>query len=333
VVAQIADRIAVMDRGTIVEEGPASALIEAPEHAVTRALLDAIPSGRRGPRRSTTVATTLYDAERLPILIADDVAKAYRERGRAGGRGRRVRQAVAGVSAQLRAGETLGVVGESGSGKSTLARLVLGLIAPDHGEVLLRGAPWSALPERQRRPLRGAVQHVPQDPLSSLDPRLSVRAALAEALDARRLSGRRRDPALAELLAEVGLGAELLDRRPAELSGGQRQRVAIARALAPRPAALVCDEPVSALDVRTQAQILALLARLQRERDLAILLISHDLAVVREVCDRVLVMRDGAVVESGLVEEVFADAQHPYTRALLTATPRVEALAPSAVAG
>jgi peptide/nickel transport system ATP-binding protein len=303
VVAQIADRIAVMDRGVVVEERAADDLIAAPEHAVTRALLDAIPRGRRAPAEPR---------EGAPLLAARGIHKAYKNR-----------RAVDGVSLELRAGETLGVVGESGSGKSTLARIVLGLLAPDAGEVVLRGAPWSALPEKQRRPLRGVVQHVPQDPLSALDPRLSVRASLAEALRARRLSDRRRDDVLAGLLAEVGLGAELLDRRPDQLSGGQRQRVAIARALAPEPAALVCDEPVSALDVRTQAQILVLLARLQAERGLAILLISHDLAVVREVCDRVLVLKDGVVVEAGGVEDVFAAPEAPYTRALLAATPRV----------
>jgi peptide/nickel transport system ATP-binding protein len=303
VVAQIADRIAVMDRGVVVEERPADDLIAAPEHAVTRALLDAIPRGRRAPAEQR---------ERASLVAVRGISKSYKER-----------RAVDGVSLDLRAGETLGVVGESGSGKSTVARIVLGLLAPDQGDVLLRGAAWSALPERQRRPLRGAIQHVPQDPLSALDPRLTVRASLAEALRARRLTDRRRDATLVGLLGEVGLDAELLDRRPGQLSGGQRQRVAIARALAPEPAALVCDEPVSALDVRTQAQILALLARLQAERGLAILLISHDLAVVREVCDRVVVLKDGAVVEAGGVEDVFAAPEAPYTRALLAATPRV----------
>jgi peptide/nickel transport system ATP-binding protein len=303
VVAQIADRIAVMDRGVVVEQRHADDVIAEPEHAVTRALLAAIPRGRRAPAEPRRGE---------PLLAARDIRKAYKNR-----------RAVDGVSIELRAGETLGVVGESGSGKSTLARIVLGLLAPDEGEVLLRGQAWSALPERERRPLRGAVQHVPQDPLSALDPRLTVRASLAEALRARRLGDRRRDEVLGALLAEVGLGAELLDRRPAQLSGGQRQRVAIARALAPEPAALVCDEPVSALDVRTQAQILTLLARLQAERGLAILLISHDLAVVREVCDRVVVLKDGVVVEAGGVEDVFAAPEEPYTRALLAATPRV----------
>jgi peptide/nickel transport system ATP-binding protein len=311
VVAQIADRIAVMDHGVVVEERAADDLITAPEHPVTRALLNAIPRGRRRDTREV-----VRESERSPLLSVRSVSKAYKQR-----------RAVDGVSLELRAGETLGVVGESGSGKSTVARIVLGLLAPDAGDVLLRGAPWSALPEKRRRALRGVIQHVPQDPLSALDPRLSVRASLAEALRARRLSDRRRDAVLGGLLAEVGLGAELLDRRPGQLSGGQRQRVAIARALAPEPAALVCDEPVSALDVRTQAQILALLARLQAERGLAILLISHDLAVVREVCDRVVVLKDGVVVEAGDVEDVFAAPEQPYTRALLAATPRVAVVA------
>ncbi|WP_320670623.1 ABC transporter ATP-binding protein [Patulibacter defluvii] len=317
VVARIADRIAVMDGGRIVEQGTAARVIGAPEHPATRTLLDAIPRGRRAPAAAPAPA-----GREEPLLRATDLRKRYRD---AAGH---ERDALAGVSATVRRGETLGVVGESGSGKTTLARTLLGLLEPDAGTVALHGQRWSGLRERDRRPRRPAVQHVPQDPLSALDPRHDVRAVLREALGGRRLRDRGQDRRLVALLEEVGLPAALLDHRPGQLSGGQRQRVAIARALAVGGGEglelLVCDEPVSALDVRTQAQILRLLDRIQRDRRLAIVFVSHDLAVVREVCDRVLVMRDGRVVEEGPVATIFDRPAHPYTRELLAATPTLD---------
>ncbi|MEV4419000.1 ABC transporter ATP-binding protein [Patulibacter sp. NPDC049589] len=327
VVARIADRIAVMDDGRIVEHGPADRVLRAPEHAVTRALLEAVPRGRRATARGAaaergtagggTDTTSPSASVGVPLVRVSGVTKRYRERGG------RTRDALAGVSVDLDAGETLGIVGESGSGKSTLARVVLGVLQPDDGTVELRGGPWSALTDRRRRDQRRTFGLVPQDPLAALDPRHTVRQVLNESRGGVRLRRRDHDEELARLLAEVGLGAEHLDRRPAELSGGQRQRVAIARALAGDPAVLVCDEPVSALDVRAQARILALLTTVQRARSLAVLLVSHDLAVVREVCDRVAVVRDGLIVEHGPVEAIFTAPQHPYTRALLAATPRL----------
>ncbi|GAA3187490.1 dipeptide ABC transporter ATP-binding protein [Nonomuraea roseoviolacea] len=230
------------------------------------------------------------------------------------------RAAVDGVSFTLRPGEALGVVGESGSGKTTLARLVLGLLEPHTGEVRLHGRPWSGVPERHRRSRRSLIQLVSQNPLDSFDPRHTVGRLVAEPLRGPR--GRRHAHAL-ELLERVGLPPELAGRRPRELSGGQRQRVAVARALASRPEVLVCDEPVSALDVSIQAQVLDLLAEIKERDGTALLFVSHDLGVVHHLCDRVLVMKDGRVVEEGDVDEVFHRPRHLYTRDLVAAVPRM----------
>ncbi|TLP51227.1 ABC transporter ATP-binding protein [Microbispora triticiradicis] len=234
------------------------------------------------------------------------------------------RTAVGDVSFDLRAGEALGLVGESGSGKSTTARIVLAEIVPDAGTVLLDGEPWSGLRERDRRPRRSRIQLVDQDPLSSFDPRFTVERVVGEAVPGR-MPRRRRRERVAALLGRVGLDPALLDRVPARLSGGQRQRVAIARALAPGPEVIVCDEPVSALDVTVQAQILALLAELRREAGVTLLFISHDLGVVRQVCDRVAVMKDGRLVETGAVADVFRAPRAAYTAELLAAVPRIDA--------
>ncbi len=252
------------------------------------------------------------------MLTASSLAKTFKARGRADF------TAVSNVGFQLLPGHTLGVVGESGSGKTTTARMALGLLAPDSGSVELFGKPWSKLPESGRRPNRPLLGAIYQDPLSSFDPRMSVGKLLADALSAgatrnpRAYSGR-----IAELLGLVGLEQTLATRNPATLSGGQRQRLAIARALAPNPRVLICDEPVSALDVSIQAQVLDLLDELQRELGLSYLFISHDLSVIRHMSDHVLVMQGGAVVESGATEPVFSNPQHPYTKALLSASPEL----------
>lgn len=282
-VARIADRIAVLDAGRVVEQGPAARILSAPEHQVTRALLAAAP---RGAKPAPAAATN------WPVVEARGLVRRYRGPGG-------ILPAVDGVDVTVRGGEVLGVVGESGSGKSTLARLLIGLERPDEGDV--------ARTEGLR------VRLVPQDPLGAFDPRHSVERILRHA---------RRDdaPAPAELLARVGLDASILPRRPVSLSGGQRQRVAIARALAARPDVLVCDEPVSALDVTTQAGILDLLLDLQRREGLTIVFISHDLAVVRRVSDRIVVMRHGRIIEHGDTEAVFAAPTHAFTRELIAAT-------------
>jgi len=223
--------------------------------------------------------------------------------------------AVNDVSFTLDRGTTLGIVGESGSGKTTLARLLLALEPPDAGEVRVLGEAWSGVPERARRPRRAALGAVYQDALASFDPRLTVGAILRDA------AGPAARPA--ELLDRVGLAASVLGRRPLELSGGQRQRVGIARALANRPQILICDEPVSALDMTVQAQVLDLLDELQQDLGLSLVFISHDLGVVQHVSDRIVVIENGAVVETGPTERVFAAPAHPYTRRLLDAVPRL----------
>lgn len=289
-VARVADRIAVIHAGRIVEQAPASRLLSAPQHAVTRALLEAVPRGPK-PAPPGDAEPPTAAAAGASVLTARGLVRRYPAPGGAV-------DAVDGVDLTVSAGEVLGVVGESGSGKSTLARLLLGFEPPDAGAVERAGVPRMRL--------------VPQDPLGAFDPRHTVARILRHA---------RRDgaPPPAELLARVGLDAALLRRRPASLSGGQRQRVAIARALAARPDVLVCDEPVSALDVTTQAGILDLLLDLQRREGLTIVFISHDLAVVRRVSDRVAVMRRGRIVEQGPTEEVFAAPRHAFTRELIAA--------------
>lgn len=237
------------------------------------------------------------------------------------------RTALDDVSFEVLPGESIGIVGESGSGKTTLARLIMGFDRPTCGRILLDGEPWSDLSERLRRGKRGAIQFVSQDPLSSFDPRYSVRRIVGEALAFDRTGDRSRGERLKDrvgiLLEQMVLAPEMADRRPHELSGGQRQRVAIARALAAIPRILVCDEPVSALDVQIQARILDLLAETRRRLGLTVILISHDLAVVSRLCERVLVMKDGRVVESGATGQVFGAPAHPFTRELVAAVPRV----------
>ncbi|MBM7026729.1 ABC transporter ATP-binding protein, partial [Clavibacter zhangzhiyongii] len=252
------------------------------------------------------------------VLRATGLTRSYR------GPGGSVRTAVDDVSLEVRRGRTLGLVGGSGSGKTTVARLLLALEEPDAGDVTLDGAPWSGIPERERRARRPRVGAVYQDPLASFDPRWSVERILRDALA---VAGRARADAFdspSTLLAQVGLDPAILPRRPARLSGGQRQRVAIARALAARPEVLVCDEPVSALDIAVQAQVLDLLDDLQRRLGLGLLLISHDLGVVAHMSDEVAVMSEGRVVERGSADDVLARPTHPVTRALLEAVPRLD---------
>jgi peptide/nickel transport system ATP-binding protein len=323
VVSRLADRVAVMRDGVFVEHGAVADVLERPSHPYTRALLDAVPSSSaKGARLSAAGARPAHPTQPRPaapeavLLQADGLVKRFR------GPDGVDRAAVDDVSFEIRVGETLGVVGESGSGKTTTARLALALLEPDEGRVTLAGEPWSEATERERRERRRRVSVIYQDPLSSFDPRWSVRRIIEDALprtDYPDASGRQRR--VLELLQDVGLGAEHLDRRPLLLSGGQRQRVAIARALAPEPSLIVCDEPVSALDVTIQAQVLDLLADLQDQLGLSYLFISHDLGVIHHVADRLLVMRDGKVVEQGTAAEIFEAPQHPYTQQLLASLP------------
>ncbi|MDT7724802.1 MAG: peptide/nickel transport system ATP-binding protein [Actinomycetota bacterium] len=232
---------------------------------------------------------------------------------------RRDVHALRGVSFDIEPGQRFGIVGESGSGKSTLVRLLAGLDQPTSGSVTFRGRRVDGVPERKLKFLRSELQIVFQDPMGSLDPRMRVRDIICEPL------GRIDRERVAELLDAVGLPADAGDRYPHQFSGGQRQRISIARALAPRPSVLVADEPVSALDVSVRAQILALLADLVDRFELTMVFVSHDLGVVRHVCDTVAVMRHGEIVELGAVDQVYDQPAHEYTRELIAAAPSLRA--------
>ncbi len=257
-----------------------------------------------------------------PLLSVRDLRRTYRSRAGLFGSGL-VTRAVDGVSFEMTAGETLGLVGESGSGKSTTGRLVMGLEEPDGGNVVFAGTDLTAMTPAQRKPFRRRMQIVFQDPYAALNPRMRVGDFVAEPLLVHDVGGgaaERRDR-VAELFRTVGLDPAFMQRFPHEFSGGQRQRVGIARAIALQPEFLVADEPITALDVSIQAQIVNLFQDLQERLGLALLFIAHDLSMVRYLCTRVAVMLRGRIVEAGPVEAVFADARHPYTRALLSAVP------------
>jgi peptide/nickel transport system ATP-binding protein len=263
-------------------------------------------------------------ADAAPLLRAAAVTREYQlPRHRMFGP-RAVRHALRGVDLTLPAGGSLGIVGESGSGKSTLVRILLGLDRPTSGAVWFRGRPVRPGRPRELRWLRREAQIVLQDPSSSLDPRMTVGSIIREPLVCLDVEGDH-DALIEEVLTAVGLDPAWRRRYPHELSGGQQQRVAIARAIAPRPALLVGDEPVSALDVSVRVQILDLLRHLAADYGFALILVSHDLGVVRYLCEEVLVLRDGVVVERGSTADVFARPAHEYTRALLTAVPRLPA--------
>jgi oligopeptide/dipeptide ABC transporter ATP-binding protein len=260
-----------------------------------------------------------------PLLDASGLAKTYALPRTAFQPARKL-TAVAHVDLSLAPGATLGLVGESGCGKSTLARLLLRLTPVSAGRIEFNGQDITALPESSLRPLRRRLQLVHQNPSAALDPRLIAAASVAEPLVIQRLaSGSELNDRVAQLFAEVGLGPEFLRRYPHELSGGQKQRVCIARALAPEPQLLVLDEPTSALDVSVQAQMLDMLAELRARRGLTYLFISHNLAVVRQVCAEVAVMYLGRIVEQGSAEQVLGAPRHPYTQALLASVPRLHA--------
>ncbi|WIB75860.1 ABC transporter ATP-binding protein [Curtobacterium sp. MCPF17_002] len=327
VVSAMADEIAVMRDGAVVEHAATAALFAAPQHEYTRALLAAVPDGRRhgGPdHRSETVTVSETLASRStgtappvphlrPVVTAQDLVIRY---------GRGLPAAVDGVSFTIAPRETLAVVGESGSGKSTLATALAGLVTAESGTFTFDDGTTSGdlrEPIGARSPdLRRAVQLVFQNADTSLNPRRTVGAAIARPL--KLFTGSTSRERVDELLTQVGLGPEFAGRLPAQLSGGQRQRVGIARALAAEPRLVVADEITTALDVQVQAGILSLLASLQRERGLSCLFISHDLAVVRGVADRVAVMTGGRIVEIGPTERVFGGPNHPYTSTLLAAT-------------
>jgi peptide/nickel transport system ATP-binding protein len=262
-------------------------------------------------------------AQDQPVLLeAQNLGKVYRLPRQSLFQPASTLAALSGVSFKLEAGKSLGIVGESGSGKSTLARLVMALDQPSSGEVLFKGQNLNTLNAAELRQARAGLQMVFQDPYGSLDPRQKVHTIVAEPLEARReLSARQRHELAGLALKEVGMREADLDKYPHEFSGGQRQRIAIARALITRPSLIVADEPVSALDVSVQAQVLNLMQDLQERLGLSYLLISHDLAVVNLLCDHVIVLRGGRVIEQGEPQQLFQSAQHPYTLALLAAVP------------
>ena len=324
VVARLADWVAVMRHGVVVEQGSVEQILQDPQDPYTQRLLSAARAVHFKRPAAPALALMENVVDEQPVVLeARGLSKAFV------GPDGRLRQVLDDVSLQLRAGQTLGVVGESGSGKSTLGRILLGLERPEQGSLQLAGQDWLALSAAQQRQARQGIQVVFQDPLASFDPRYTVLRVLAEALAHAGVPRALQRTEAAALLERVQLPAGLLERRPLELSGGQRQRIAIARALAMKPRVLVLDEPVSALDVSVQARILALLAELKAELNLACLFISHDLGVVEQVSDHVLVMQGGRVVEQGAAAQVLGQPRQAYTRALLDAVPHLPAARPS----
>ncbi|PJX13118.1 microcin ABC transporter ATP-binding protein [Halomonas sp. 141] len=312
VVAEIANRVCVMRHGRIVEIGNARDVLENPQDAYTQALIAAIPSNALPPHRAPATSA--------PLLEIKGLNKVFRSRGGWFKATREVR-ALDDVSLTLAKGETVGIVGESGSGKSTLGRCVVRLEHPDNGELLLDGVNFSQLSGSALRRERHRVQMIFQDPYASLNPRTRVGMAIAQGPMA---NGTPKAAALrqaGELLELVGLGASAVTRFPHEFSGGQRQRIGIARALALNPELIVADEAVSALDVSIQAQVLELLESLKQRLSLSLLFITHDLRVAAQICDRIVVMQHGRIVEQGSAEQIFLAPQAAYTRSLLDAIP------------
>ncbi|QUC59110.1 ABC transporter ATP-binding protein [Streptomyces sp. A2-16] len=317
VAADRAQRLVVMSQGRVVEAGPTHDILANPRDEYTRHLLASAPSLTTArPRTGIPVPKT----DSAPLLEVRNLVKEFRLPRT--GDGPRTLRAVDDVSFALQRGQTLALVGESGSGKSTTARVVLRLTDTTAGKVLFDGTDVTSARGAQARQLRRRAQLIYQNPYASLDPRFSIAEVITEPLRAFKVGDRASRLARArELLDRVALPTTTLERRPAELSGGQRQRVAIARALALSPDLVVCDEPVSALDVSVQAQVLELLAELQADTGVAYLFISHDLAVVRQIAHQVAVMRAGRIVEAGPPEELFTRPRHEYTSELLAAIP------------
>jgi peptide/nickel transport system ATP-binding protein len=342
VVADVADRVTIMRNGAVVEHGPVAQVLGAPRHPYARALIGAVPRvdvkvdrlpvpsdeslnarAAREKVRGAICADRRGQGGADDILVVDELQVEYGARSLWPGRKGRAFRAVDGVSFSVNPGEIFGLVGESGCGKTTVANAIAGLVMPNAGSVSLGGERIGA---KAGPGLRRALQMVFQDPYSALNPRIRVKTAMAEPIAFYRLAATRADADedAAILLEAVGLDRAAGERFPHAFSGGQRQRIAIARSLALRPRFLVCDEPTSSLDVSVQAQILNLLKDLRDVAGLSILFISHDLAVIRQMCDRVAVMRQGRIVELNETDALFADPKHPYTRELLSLVPSLE---------
>ena len=349
VVSNVTDRVAVMYRGELVEIGPTAKVLGHPEHPYTRSLISAVPRsdikldrfplvsyieeaaehqpldiknhwlGQREEHRQYTGPLLNVDNVNLRFVTKDSLFESRRE----------YIQASNNVSFQIHEGETFGLVGESGSGKSTIARVIAGLYQPNEGKVTFEGVDLTALKsEKERRPLRRAMQMVFQNPYTSMNPRMRVFDIVAEPIRFHHLTQNEAETrsVVNDLLDHVGLGREAGLKYPHEFSGGQRQRISIARALATRPRLLICDEPTSALDVSVQAQILNLLKDLQAELGLTMLFISHDLPVIRQVCDRVGVMQMGKLLEVAPTEQLFTQPQHQYSQHLISLMPEFTGL-------
>jgi peptide/nickel transport system ATP-binding protein len=310
VVADMADAVAVMRHGRVVESGATGTVLGSPAHSYTRTLIAAVP---RGESRLEP------PPDSAPVVKVEGLAKRFR-RGGLFSRAPAV-TALDDIALTLSRGETLGVVGESGSGKSTLARCVIRLLDPDAGQVLLDGADIAHVKEKKLRPLRHRIQMVFQDPFSSLNPRQTVGDIITAGPRAHGEGASEARARATDMLRLVGLNPESMNRFPHEFSGGQRQRIGLARALMLKPDILIADEPVSALDVTVQAQVLKLLDDVRRQMNLAMLFITHDMRVAAEICHRVMVMRHGRIVECGPTAEIFANPASDYTRALLAAIP------------
>lgn len=348
VIANTTDRVAVMYMGEIVEVGSTLQVLQQPEHDYTKSLISAVPRAdiklHRFPQveyiekiysRSIDVKNHwLGEREHFGevhdkiLLDVKNINLKFETRSAFLQKNRQHVQASNDVSFKVIEGETFGLVGESGSGKSTIARIISGLYQPDNGKIIYAGNDISRLSEKARRPIRRQIQMVFQNPYSSLNSRMIVDDIISEPIRFHKLAKSEQQirSITADLLDHVGLGRQAGIKYPHEFSGGQRQRISIARALATRPRFLICDEPTSALDVSVQAQILNLLKDLQEELNLTMLFISHDLPVIRQMCDCVAVMKQGAIVELGDTESVFTQPSHTYTKSLIDLMPQMHQL-------
>jgi peptide/nickel transport system ATP-binding protein len=341
VVAQIADRVAIMYKGEVVEQNNAVAIFTNAKHPYTKALIACRPAlhpkGERLPvvadflsenkeEKNVTAATEILKEKSNKVLVdVQNLSIQFPSKTNLFGKASSYFTAVDNVSFEIFKGETLGLVGESGCGKTTLGRTLLRLIEPSSGKIIYNNKDITKLSKTQTKILRKDVQLIFQDPYSSLNPRLTIGAAIAEPMQVTGIekTSRERKKKVAALLDRVDLSSKMMNRYPHEFSGGQRQRIVIARALALSPDFLVCDESVSALDVSVQAQVLNLLNELKKDLGLTMLFISHDLSVVRYMCDRIMVMNKGRIIESGLAEDIYHRPQSHYTKQLLEAIPNL----------
>jgi peptide/nickel transport system ATP-binding protein len=333
VISEITDRVVVMKHGEVIEQGATSTILDAPREIYTRSLLAAVPVLRThssvgktaavndvGNQRSEDAPTVSGAAS--PILLAHGVTKTFAGQGLPGLRKRHGSSALQDVSIRMRRGEITGIVGESGSGKSTIGRIIAGLERASGGKLDIDGRRFDISLAGRRSGLLGLIQMIFQDPAASLNPRMSVGETLQESVRFGVPGREGKRPDVATMMDRLGLARGLLARYPHQLSGGQKQRICIARALLARPRIIVADEPTSALDVSVQAEIVTLLKENVAEQGISMLFISHDLALVQELCSAIYIFKDGRVEDAGSSEFIFAQSQNPYTRSLIDARPR-----------